>query len=409
MNKKIILSIIGILIIGGLGRSPLWVAGQYQDIDAEIEILNQQIISQKSQIEALKAKQAEYQEQIKLKQGEKSTLNNQLAIINDRLLKAEIDIDSANLEIDKTNLEIRKVEIDGLNIDAEIETRKQHLASLLKQIYKQDQISTLEILLLNDSLAEFLNQFKNLEDTSREINLNVTNLQLDKERLEKNKQELKEKTQELAALRKKLEDKKDDLVYEQINKAFILEETKSSEQAYQALLTKAQRDQEQAKRDIANAEVLIRKKLSEKDQNKLNAGPTDIAWPVPKNVITASFRDASYPYAHLIGEHSAVDIRAGQGTTIRAAADGYVAKVKFEGNSNYAYIMLIHGNSLSTVYGHVSAVLVAQDQFVVQGEPIGRTGGMPGGIGSGPFTTGPHLHFEVRKDGIPVNPENYLP
>ena len=71
--------------------------------------------------------------------------------------------------------------------------------------------------------------------------------------------------------------------------------------------------------------------------------------------------------------------------------------------------MIIHGDGLATVYGHVSAVYVTPDQYVTQGQAIGRSGGMPGGIGSGPFTTGPHLHFEVRLNGLPVDPEKYLP
>jgi len=71
--------------------------------------------------------------------------------------------------------------------------------------------------------------------------------------------------------------------------------------------------------------------------------------------------------------------------------------------------MIIHGNGLSTVYGHVSAVYVKTDEYVVQGQAIGRTGGTPGTPGSGPWTTGPHLHFEVRSNGLPVNPESYLP
>lgn len=149
--------------------------------------------------------------------------------------------------------------------------------------------------------------------------------------------------------------------------------------------------------------------MSEKDREKLESGGTTIAWPVPKNIITSGFYDASYPYKNIIGEHPAVDIRAKQGTTITAAADGYVAKVKFDGSKDYSYIMLIHAGGLSTVYGHVSAAYVTQDQYVSQGQAIGKTGGTPGTTGAGRFSTGPHLHFEVRLNGLPVNPVNYLP
>ena len=175
------------------------------------------------------------------------------------------------------------------------------------------------------------------------------------------------------------------------------------------MLARAKAEQSQAQAEIAGAENLIRKKMSEKDKQRLESGDSTIGWPVKKNYITASFHDPDYPYRKIIGEHSGVDIRAAQGSTLYAAADGYVAKVKSDGSKAYAYIMIIHGDNLATVYGHISAAYVEVDQYVTRGEVIGKTGGTPGTPGSGSFSSGPHLHFEVRKNGLPVNPANYLP
>ncbi len=407
-NKKIKITILT-LIIGGLLSSAPFVFSQSSTVDAEIDALNKKILDQKKQIDSLKEKQQEYQLQIQAKQQDKINLSNQLALLDNRLAKAQLDIESANLEIDKTNLEVKKIEVDSENLDKQIEGQKQHIANLLRLVYKQDQVSTLEMLLLNGSLSDFLNQAKYLEDTNKEIGESVSDLRLDKERLDNNKKDLDKKNEELIALKNQLEEKKGNLTYEQENKNYILEETKSSERQYQNLLLQAKREQDQAMADISNAESLIRKKMSQKDQQKLNNGNNTIAWPVPKNTITTLFHDPDYPYRKLIGEHSGVDIRAKQGTNLLAAADGYVAKVKFDGSTNYSYIMIIHGNGLATVYGHISGAYVVQDQYVTRGQLIGKTGGMPGGIGTGPFSSGPHLHFEVRKDGLPVDPLKYLP
>ncbi len=398
-------------IVISLSLAPLapFAFGDYGDLDQEIETLNLQIQSQKRQIDSIKSKQEEYKIKIREKQADQITLKNQLSTIEDRLEKINLDIEEIGLEISKTALEINKVETDSRNLDNKIEKQKQHIASILSSMHRRDQISTLEMLLLNDSLAEFLNEVKYLEDTNEELEKSVNSLKNDKEKLEDNKAILSKKSEEMTQLKNELQDQKDSLAYEHENKDYLLKETKSSEQQYQALLQKAQREQRQAENDIYNAEQSIREKMSAKERAKLDNGNNTIAWPVAKNVIVAKFHDQDYPYRKLIGEHPAVDIRAKQGSTLMAAADGYVAKVKFDGTTSYAYIMIVHGNGLATVYGHVSAVYVMPGQYVSQGQKIGLSGGMPGGIGSGPFTTGPHLHFEVRLNGLPVDPELYLP
>jgi murein DD-endopeptidase MepM/ murein hydrolase activator NlpD len=398
-----------ILILAGLLSNSSSVFGQAGSIDDEIKALNDKIQNQKKQMDNLAEKQKAYQAAIEQKRQDQDNLNNQLSILENRTAKTQLDIESTNISIDKTNLEIKKIQLDMENVDNDIETEKQHIGNLIRLVYKQDQVSTMEMLLLNDSLSEFLNQAKYLENTNDKIKESLELLNNKKDQLEKSQLSLDVKNKDLITLKTELEKKVDNLSYEQDSKTAILEETKSSEAEYQRLMAQAKKEQLQAEAEVYSLEKLIRQKMSEKDKQKLESGSSDIAWPVAGRTITTGFHDPDYPYRKIIGEHPAIDIRAPQGSTLRAAGDGYVARVKFDGSTKYAYIMIIHNDGLSTVYGHVSAVSVVADQYVHQGDVIGKTGGAPRGIGSGPFTTGAHLHFEVRKDGIPVNPINYLP
>ncbi|MFP4515118.1 MAG: murein hydrolase activator EnvC family protein [Parcubacteria group bacterium] len=376
---------------------------------AEMRLLNNELIAKKKQLDAIKEEQEKYNKLIEEFQSEQSTLENQVAILENRISKAQLDITGLELEIDELNLEIRKLGLDIQAKDTKIEKEKQHLASLLKMVHKQNQASTLEVLLLNNSLAEFLNQVKYLEDTNKEINSSVDDLKKHKEKLEISRQNKAKKNEELVRLKKNLERKRDSLKYERNNKEYLIAQTEEKEEKYQDLLSEAKKQQEQASQEIVSLEHTVRQRLKELEGNKLEGLDSDFAWPVPKNYITSTFHDPSYPFRHLIGEHSAIDIRAAQGTTLRATSSGYVAKVKFDGTRSYGYIMIIHADGYSSVYGHVSQVNVEADDFVFQGQVIGKTGGMPGTAGSGYFSTGPHLHFEIRKEGIPVNPLDYLP
>ena len=92
---------------------------------------------------------------------------------------------------------------------------------------------------------------------------------------------------------------------------------------------------------------------------------------------------------------------------MRAAAGGYVAWTR-TGNQYGNYIMLVHAGGVATVYAHLSRFGVRPETYVERGQIIGYSGGRPGDQGAG-LSTGPHLLFEVRQGGIPVNPENFLP
>ncbi|WP_304621628.1 M23 family metallopeptidase [Porphyromonas cangingivalis] len=99
--------------------------------------------------------------------------------------------------------------------------------------------------------------------------------------------------------------------------------------------------------------------------------------------------------------HYGIDLKVQVGDTIRSAFDGKVRIVSFERKGYGNYIVVRHPNGLETVYGHLSKHLIQEGQIVRAGEPIGL-GGNTG------RSTGPHLHFETRFMGIPINPEEII-
>ncbi len=132
------------------------------------------------------------------------------------------------------------------------------------------------------------------------------------------------------------------------------------------------------------------------------------AWPTNGGIVTNKFHDKNYVFKKYF-QHSGIDISLTQGSKVKAAAEGTVVIVKKPKDTSLSYVMIRHNNKFTTLYEHLSEVDVKKGEIVERGDVIGLSGGLPGTPGAGSFTTGPHLHFEVRNAGIPVNPLKYLP
>jgi len=122
-------------------------------------------------------------------------------------------------------------------------------------------------------------------------------------------------------------------------------------------------------------------------------------WPV-QGKLMSSFGSRTDPFSGEGAIHTGVDLQAPRGTPVRAAADGIIAHAQWM--SGYGRLVIIdHGNGLQTYYGHLSRFLVVPGQEVRRGEVIAQSGA------SGRVTS-PHLHYEVRMAGTPVNPYPFL-
>lgn len=375
---------------------------------SEIQQLNSKIEEHKKKIKELEAAMETYKKNINEKQLEAVSLKNQMAILDGRIQQIETDVDLTQEKISSAELEIRALEISIGDKSTVIEQQKKMIESMVKKIEADDQKNYIEILLTNSSFADFYSQVKSLEDVYKDIGRSVKNLRLARQELSTKKDQISERKKTYEDLKSQLVNKKQDLGEQKQAKKTLLADTKASETQYQTLLTNLKKQYQSIEDDIRSYEAEIRKKLAAQSGKPIPTGDVVLDWPVPSRYITAYFRDPKYPFRNVF-EHSAIDLRAAYGTPIRAAASGYVGRARTcTSASCYAYVLLVHTSSVSTVYGHMSKILVEQDQYVNKGDIIGYSGGTPGTVGAGPFVTGAHLHFEVRLNGIPVNPLGYL-
>lgn len=370
---------------------------------AVITDLNRQIKEQQEKLDQLAKKIDTYNTNIKNARNESVSLNNQIYILDNQIAKAELDIEAKEEEIKTTELEIESVELEIKNSERKIETNKEQLSAFIRRLDQYDQKNYLMVLLSNNSFSEFFDQVKYLEGIEEEIQETLNRTQELVEKLSKQKEGLTAKKNQLSELLNKLEEEKLTLEKQKETKQYLINQTRSSEKKYQSLVTDLKAQQAAANSAVASLERTLRGELEKKSGGeKLKSfGEIAMIWPTASHRITAYFHDNDYPFRQLF-EHSGLDLGVGLGTPVKAAESGYIAKVGINTQWYGNYIMIIHNNNLATLYAHLSSVSVKADDFVLKGQLIGSSGNTG-------FSTGPHLHFEVRSNGIPVNPLNYLP
>lgn len=171
--------------------------------------------------------------------------------------------------------------------------------------------------------------------------------------------------------------------------------SEQTEQQIEALIRQEQA-QEQARRDAARRAAL----LSGQEPPPLLGAPGQLMWPV-SGPISSPFGMRTNPVSGRFLMHTGIDIAAEMGSTVVAAAGGRVISAGWNDGGYGNMIIIDDGGNLSTLYAHLSQIFVGGDQEVKEGQAIGA-------VGSTGNSTGPHLHFEVRLDGKPVDPMSYL-
>ena len=386
--------LVAVLLVGGL---------QVARADDATQALQDQIAQKKATISDVNSKLAALQKKIKDAGSTAASLNNDVALIENETAVAQLDITSTQTEIEQQNLEMQVLEGDIATHTADIARQHAMLSDMLFTLNSKEDHGMVSTFFGAGNFHEAFDGVVQLEDVNRGLKQTVDETEAAQASLESDRADHELKLTSLNDLATELASKVEKLGQQQQAKEVLMAQTEDSQAGYTTLMSELRQEQQSVAAQISALQSSIEDKLAKNDQ--VPAGSSDITWPL-RGIITTLFHDPTYPFRHLF-EHSGLDIATPVGTSVGAAAPGYVAWTR-TGSQYGNYIMIIHTNGLATLYAHLMRMDVKADQYVSRGEQIGLSGGKPGMQGAG-MSTGPHLHFEVRKDVIPVDPLGFLP
>jgi murein DD-endopeptidase MepM/ murein hydrolase activator NlpD len=287
-----------------------------------------------------------------------------------------------------------------------IDKRESSLSDIFVKLQQDSSISVFDAFLSRPSLSELFVRLDELGRLEGDLGEATRVLKSEKVILETKRKQQEDRRAVLEQQKLEAQVAQTELEEQRLSKLSLINATQNKEDEFRKVVYELRQQQQSEAGDIQSLQDRLKDRLDSIDA-ALARGDVLLNWPIPvKKGISAHFHDPSYPFRKLF-EHPGVDLPAPVGTPVKAAAGGYVAWNR-TGKQYGNYVMVVHAGGVATVYAHLSKFGAKPDTYVERGDVIGYSGGRPGDAGAG-LSTGAHLHFEVRQNGIPVNPENFLP
>ncbi|WP_419177927.1 murein hydrolase activator EnvC family protein [Megasphaera vaginalis (ex Bordigoni et al. 2020)] len=362
---------------------------------AEDEDLQNQLSDVQSQMAVQQQKKSDAE-------GVITDVFERLRVIQERLDAAVSAYKSITAELTATEKKIGDAEREMAQAEERLKTRENVLSRRMRDIYMHGQLNYLDVVIGAKDFNDFANRVELLR---RVISSDMSLIS-----------SIKEERSRIAAAKAVLEEERAHQQQLQADAAAKQAEIEKTKAEQQALLEKAQSDKATAEAALAELEAtsqsigaMLRQRQADRAAAASAGGTADsfqavsgsgvFIWPV-NGPITSPFGYRNHPIFGRAIFHSGIDIGVDEGTPVHAADAGVVVEADWLGGYGNA-VIIDHGNGLSTVYGHNSSLAVSAGQSVAKGEVIAYAG-------STGNSTGPHVHFEVRSGGEPVDPMGYL-
>jgi len=345
----------------------------------------------------IQSKIAENNKKIQPVKEQVKRMEKNLGVISRELRYTELQLQQTKSQLNTVKTKEHRTSEQIQGIEAKYHQQEEKMKQRLSEIYKMKRLGFIEFLFSgkgmvshSDGTFYFDRIIKNDVDM-------IEDIQSECDLLKRKKTRLAKQTEQIDHLQDEIVEKETDLQKKQVQ--------------HQRVIATLQEQIEQMEKENAELEqesMEITRFIQERGRtSKGYYGTGSFIKPV-NGWISSGFGPRKHPIFKRIIVHHGIDIAAPQGYKIRAADSGYVIvagqKPRYRG---YGKIVVLdhgrnkEGNIVSTFYAHQSRILVQEGDFVVKGQEIGW-------VGSTGFSTGPHLHFEIRMNGIPVDPMRYV-
>lgn len=401
--KKIYIKLITILTVIVVLLNLLSTSYAASSFSSQKNELNKKIQETKENLNDVNSQKKESQEKVNDLSGQINSYESQISSLEGEIASKTKEANEMQKKLDELEIEREK----NLNL----------LDERLITLYEAGEVSYLDMLLSSSDLTEFISSYYMIETLTAADKELIQKLENDKKQIAEMQEKINASLNEIETNKTKLES-----VKKELNKAKNKEETKVEElteqshdlesdvKAYEKKMKELDAKEKEQERALQKKYEEAKKKAEEQNNSAgSNSGSNSgggvsskgFIRPVKSGKITAQMYYSSGKY------HGAVDFGVSVGTPVYAAADGIVVTSTWGGSDSYGYYVKIkHYNGYYTLYAHASSLVAKVGQEVKQGDLImysGNTGN----------STGPHLHYEVRKSpggyNDRVNPMNFLP